>query len=72
MNADDKCSCHNMNNYPQQVETPLSQREKNFSGLFIAILKCVWNVEHFETKDEYPSLKISEIIESERDSYLNF
>ena len=44
---------------------------KTFCGFFIAFLKYAWNVEHFEKKDEYPSLIISEIIKSERDSYLN-
>ena len=29
------------------------------------------NLEHFEKKDEHPSLVISEIIDSERVGYLN-
>ena len=31
---------------------------------------CIWNLEHFEKKDEYRSLIISEIIECERGGYL--
>ena len=44
---------------------------KNFSVFFIAFLKCAWNLEHFQKKDEYPSLIISEIIDAERRGYLN-
>ena len=36
-----------------------------FSGFFIAYLECASNLEHFEKKDEDPSLVISEIIDSE-------
>ena len=60
-----------MNNFAQQVQTPLSQKEKLFRGFFIAFLKCECNLEHFEKKDEYPSLIISEIMDCERDGYLN-
>ena len=59
-----------MQNIPQQFETPLSQKQKIFSGFFIAFVKCAWNVEHFQKKDEYPSLIISEIIDAERRGYL--
>ena len=41
-------------------------------GFFIAFLKCAWNLEHSEKKEEYPSLIITEIIASERDVYLSF
>ena len=51
--------------------TPLSQKQKTFSGFFIAFPKCAWNLEHFHKKDEYPSLIISEIIDAERRGYLN-
>ena len=51
---------------------PLSQKQKTFSGFFIAFLKCAWNLEHFPKKDEYPSLMIPEIIYAERRGYLNF
>ena len=59
-----------MQNFPQQFQTPLSQKQKIFSGFFIAFVKCAWNVEHFQKKDEYPSLIISEIIDAERRGYL--
>ena len=34
-------------------------------------LKYAWNLEHFQKKDEYPSLIISQIIDAERSGYLN-
>ena len=60
-----------MQNFPQQVQTPISQKQKMFSGFFIAYLECASNLEHFEKKHEDPSLVISEIIDSERVGYLN-
>ena len=38
---------------------------------FIAFPKWACNLEHFEKKDEYPSLIISEIMDCERGGYLN-
>ena len=60
-----------MRNFPEQIQTPLSQKQKSVSGFFIAFLKCAWNLEHFQIKDEYSSLIISEIIDAERRGYLN-
>ena len=60
-----------MQNLPQQLQTPWSQIQKTFSGIFIAFVKSAWNLEHFQKKDEYPSLIISEIIDAERRGYLN-
>ena len=60
-----------MQNLRQIFQTPLSQKQKTFSGFFYAFLKCAWNLEHFHKKDEYPSLIISEIINAERRGYLN-
>ena len=71
MTTDDKYSGRNMVNFTQQLEAPLSRKEKTFSGFFIAFLKCALNLEHLERKDEYPSLVISRIFDSERDGYLN-
>ena len=34
----------------QQLEAPLSHKQKLFSGFFIAFLKCSLNLEHFEKK----------------------
>ena len=60
-----------MLNFTQQLEAPLSQKQKAFSGFFPAFLKYASNLEHFEKKDEYPSLIISKIIDMERGGYLN-
>ena len=60
-----------MQNLPQQFQTPASQKQKIFSGFFIEFLKCAWNLEHFQKKDEFSSLIISEIIDAERRGYLN-
>ena len=70
LTANDKYSGSNMQNFPQQFQTPLSQKQKTFSGVFIAFLKCAWNLENFQKKDEYPTLIISEIIDAERRGYL--
>ena len=60
-----------MLNFTQQYEALLSQKQKSFSLLFNPFLKCALNLEHFEKKDEYSSLVISKVIDSERGSYLN-
>ena len=60
-----------MQNLPKQFQTPASIKQKIFSGFFIAFLKCAWNLEHFQKKDEFSSLIISEIIDAERRGYLN-
>ena len=71
MTTDDKYSRRNMLNFTQQLEVLLSQKQKIFSGLFLAFVKCALNLEHFEKKDEYSSLVISKVIDSERGDYLN-
>ena len=60
-----------MLNFTQQLEALLSQKQKTFSGFLIAFLKCTLNLEHLEEEDEYPSLVISRIIDSEGGGYLN-
>ena len=69
--ADDRNIRCNMQNFPQQIQTPISQKQKMFSGFFIAYLECASILKHFEKKDEHPSLVISDIIDSERVGYLN-
>ena len=71
MTTDDKYSRRNMLIFTQQVEAPLPQKQKTFSVLFLEFLKYALNLKHFEKKDEYPSLVISRIIDSERGGYLN-
>ena len=71
LTAHNKYSRSNVHNFAQQVQTPLFQKLKTFCQFFIAFLKCAWNLEHFEKKDEYPSLIISEIMDCESGGYLN-
>ena len=71
LTSDYKYSGSNMQSLRQQFQTSLSQKQKTFSGLFIAFLECAWSLEHFEKNDEYPSLIISEIIDAERRGYLH-
>ena len=71
MTTDDKYSRRNMRNFTQQYEALLYQKQKIFSGFFLAFLKYALNLEHFETKDEYPRVVISKVSDSERGGYLN-
>ena len=71
MTADDRYIRCNRQNFPQQFQTPISQKQKIFSEFFIAYLEGASNLEHFEKKDEHPSPVISENIDSERVGYLN-
>ena len=52
----------------------LSEKQKLFCCIFIAFLESTLNCEHFEKKkkeDEPHILRISEVIDSERQAYLN-
>ena len=71
LTTNDMYSRRNMLNFTKQLEALLSQKQKTFSGLFLAFLKYALNLEHLERKDEYPSLVISRIIDSEIGGYLN-
>ena len=71
MTSDDQYSRRNMLNFTQKLEAPLPQKQRTFSGFFLAFLKCALNLEHFEKKDEYSSLVISKVFDSERGGYLN-
>ena len=71
MTTDDKYSRRNMLNFTQQLEAILSKKQKTFSGFLIAFLQYALNLEHLEKKDEYPSLVISKVNDSERGGYFN-
>ena len=64
-------SGRNMKILTQQVQTPLSLKQKTFSRFFIVFLKSTWNGEYFQKKGESSSLSISEIIDSKRSGYLS-
>ena len=71
LTPDDKYSRHYMQIFWQQLQTPLSQKENSFFRFFIEFLKCAWNLEHSEKKQEYPTLISTKIIAFERDVYLS-
>ena len=71
MTAEYTYSGRNMKTLKQQVQTPLSLKQKTFSGFFIAFLKSTGNGEHFQKKGESSSLSISEIIDSKIGGYLS-
>ena len=71
MTTEDKYSRWNMLNLAKQLEAALSKKQTTFSGYFIAFLKCALGLEHLGEKDEYPSLVISKIIDTERGGYLD-
>ena len=71
MTADVKYFRRNMQIFWQQLQTTFSQKGKTLCGFFIAFLKCAWNLDHSEKKEEYPSIITTEIIPSERDVYLS-
>ena len=71
LTPDDMYSRRYMHIFWQQLQTSLSQKGKAFCEFFIAFLKCAWNLEHSEKKEEHPSVFITEIIASKRDVYLS-
>ena len=71
LTPDDKYSRRYMQIFWQQLLRLLSQKGMVVLGFFIAFLKCAWNLEHSEKKEEYPGLIITEIIGSEGDVYLS-
>ena len=71
MTAEYTYSGRNLQNLMQQVQTPLSLKQKTFSGFLIAFLKSISNGEHFQKKGESSSLSISDIIDSKRGGYLS-
>ena len=60
-----------MVNFTQQLEASLLPKQKTFARFFLSFLKCALNLEDFEKEDEYSSLVISKVIDSERGCYLN-
>ena len=41
----------NMKTFTQQVQMPLSLKQKTFLEFFTAFLKSTWNGEHFQKKE---------------------
>ena len=70
LTADDKYSGSNMQSFPATISNAIISETNDFFWFFISFLKCAWNLEHFQKKDEYPSLIISAIIDPEKRGYL--
>ena len=64
-------SGRNMQTFTQQVQMPLSLKQKSFYLFFISFLESTWNGEHFQKKGESSSLSISEIIDPKTGGYLS-
>ena len=62
LTPDDRYSRRYMQIFWQQVQTALSQKRKTFGQFFIAFLKCAWNLEHSERKEEYPSVLLPKLL----------
>ena len=51
LTAESTYSRRNKETFKQQVQTPLSLKQKTFSGFYIAVPKSTWNGEHFQKKE---------------------
>ena len=63
--ADEKYPVSIRDNLMIPIQRQLAQREKNFSELFSAFLKCRFNSKHFEKKDVPHRFCIPEITDFE-------
>ena len=57
--------------FTRTISNVIISEKKDFFRFFNAFQKCAQNLEHFQKEDEYLSLMISEIIDTERRGYLN-
>ena len=71
LTPDEKYSRRYTQIFWQQHQKPLYQKGMVVFQFVIAFLKCAWNLQHSEKKEEYPSLIITKIIASEEDVYLS-
>ena len=66
LSADAKYSPLNRDNLTQPIQILLSQKQKTFSQFFSSFLKCTFNFEPFQKKDDPHRRCISEIAVSEK------
>ena len=74
LTADDEYFRHNSKNLQLLILVQLSKKQKTFCCFFITLSESTLNFEHSEKKRNViseNSLRISEIIDSERRGYLN-
>ena len=62
LTPDDKYSRRYMHIFWQQLQTPLSQEGKPFCEFCIAFLKFTWKLEHYEKKEEHPSVLLPKLL----------
>ena len=66
LTADEKYSPLNRDNLTKPVRTKLSKKQQAFPEFFLAFSQSTFNFEHFQKKDDPPSLFISEITPSRK------
>ena len=66
MSAVDQCSLANRDNLMQPIHMQLSQKLKIFSRFLRGFWKSTLNFEHFQKKDDAPSLFISDAMTCEK------
>ena len=71
LTPDEKYSRRYIQTFWEKVQTPLSQKERDFFKIFYWISEIGMKFRKFREKEEYPSVIITEIIASERDVYLS-
>ena len=69
LTSDDKYYRHYVQIFWQQLQRALSQKGMVVFRFWIAFLKCPWNLQPSEKREEYPILIFTEIIATERDVY---
>ena len=66
--ADGKYPLVKRDNLTMPIQMHLRRKRNNFSQFFTAFLKCSWNFEHFDKKDDAHRFCISEITDSKTQS----
>ena len=64
-------SPHYRQKFQQRPQTYLWEKQKTISAIFILFLKSTRKLVCLEKNDQLDSLNISEVIDSEKSSYLN-
>ena len=62
LTPDDKYSRRYIQIFWQQIQTLLSQKGGALCRFWIAFMKCAWNLEHSEIKEEYPSVLLPKLL----------
>ena len=71
MAADHMLYGHSWEKLQQKVKTLLSQKQRTFSGIFLAFSKPKQDCAHFENKHQLHSFNISEVIEAGKCGYFS-